>query len=200
MKTLVMGTTNPAKIAQVAAVLAPLGIQVQGADKSKLPLVEEDGITAEENARKKAVAYAAVLKLPVLSMDNALYLDGLSDTQQPGIHVRRIDGVTASSDEELLRHYQDLIASLGQRIGGYWEFALCVAHPDGRVWETTVRQQRIFTSEPSLSRIEGYPLESIQIDPKSGKYVAEMSREEQAQFWQDGIGKPLCEFVASLRL
>lgn len=75
MKTLVMGTTNPAKIAQVRDALAPADIQVEGvADKKLLPQVIEDGATVQENARKKATVYAKALGKTVFSMDNALFL------------------------------------------------------------------------------------------------------------------------------
>jgi len=43
--------------------------------------------------------------------------------------------------------------------------------------------------------IPGYPLESIQIDPASGAYLSEMPPEEQAIFWQQKIGRELCEFL-----
>ena len=46
-------------------------------NKSALPGVVEDGTTAQENARKKAIAYAKALGRLVLSMDNALYFDDL---------------------------------------------------------------------------------------------------------------------------
>ena len=91
MNTLIIGTTNPAKIAQLRDALGSIGISVEGiADKSLLPHVIEDGHTVQENARKKALAYARALGRTVLSMDNALFLDGLQEKNQPGIHVRVI--------------------------------------------------------------------------------------------------------------
>ena len=95
MKTLTIGTINEAKVKQIRGALLSLGIEVNGVEnKSLLPVVEEDGSTAQENAKKKAVAYARVLDRVVLSMDNALFIDGLSSSQQPGINVRRINGRT----------------------------------------------------------------------------------------------------------
>lgn len=43
--------------------------------------------------------------------------------------------------------------------------------------------------------IPGYPLESIQIDKPGGKYMSEMTSEEQDSFWQEKIGRELNEFV-----
>lgn len=197
MKTLIIGTTNPAKIAQLQDVLASIDIQIEGISKKLLPEVIEDGTTVQENARKKAVAYSKVLGQVVFSMDNALFLDGLKPENQPGINVRRIGGLTAVDDEELLQHGISLIKSLGDKITGYWEYGVCIAEPDGKVFETTIKTPRIFTCEPSEKIVQGYPLESIQIDPETGKYISEMTKEEQAEFWQKTIGSELCAFVKS---
>lgn len=200
MQSVTMGTTNQAKIAQIAGALSLIGVEVRGVqDKSLLPEVIEDGTTVAENARKKAIAYAGALGTTVLSMDNALYLDGLPLEDQPGIHVRRINGEVRSSDDELLDHYQQVIRSLGGRIGGRWDFGVCVAGPDGRVWETVIKSPRVFTSERSQKTIHGYPLESLQVDPETGVYIAEMSQTEQAEFWQRAIGSELCRFIQSIK-
>lgn len=199
MQKLIMGTTNLAKINQVKGCLAPLGIEVSGvADKSLLPEVIEDGKTVQENARIKALAYAKALGQRVISMDNALFINGLPDEQQPGIHVRRINGREANSDEEMLTHFQAVISSLGNRVDGYWDFGICVADSNGRFWETTINSPRTFTSARSDKSIEGYPLESIQIDPESGKYLPEMSIDERAQFWQRVIGQELQSFIRTV--
>lgn len=85
---LIFGTTNPAKLAQIQSALHPLGITITGLPE---PIdVEESGQTALENARLKATAYATVTNQRVMATDNALYLDGLPNSQQPGLHVRRI--------------------------------------------------------------------------------------------------------------
>lgn len=199
MKSLLMGTTNPAKIAQVRDALAPLGIQVEGvADKKMLPEVVEDGATVQENARKKAITYAKALGRTMLSMDNALFLNGLTPKDQPGIHVRRIGGTLAATDDELLHHGIALVESLGGKATGWWEYGICIADPDGKINETTIRTPRVFTSKPSEKSVLGYPLESIQIDPETGKYISEMTPEEMTAFWQRTLGTPLCTFIKDM--
>lgn len=202
MKEITFGTTNEAKIKQVRGALSPSGIIVNGVlDKSLLPEVVEDGKTASENARKKSLAYAKALNKTVFSMDNALYLDGLTPEEQPALNVRRIGGTTnRPTDQEMLDYYSSLIKKLGGSINGYWEFGICIANPQGEFKETVIKSPRTFVSEPSKTMIEGYPLESIQIDQNSGRYISEMSQEEQDVFWQNAIGKPLLEFVQSVEL
>lgn len=200
MESIIIGTKNPAKIEQIRGALALAGIGVEGLPVDmEFEEIKEDGITAQENARKKALVYSRALGKPVLSMDNALYFDGLKSEQQPGINVRRIGQRTdRPSDEELIVYFQELISGLGERVGGRWEFAICVAYPDGSTKETTIISPRVFTSKRSEKFIPGYPLESLQIDPESGRYISEMSPDEQGRFWQKAIGAPLCEFVRNL--
>ncbi|MDP2685163.1 MAG: non-canonical purine NTP pyrophosphatase [bacterium] len=199
MKELTFGTTNEAKIKQIRGALAPAGIEVNGvANKSVLPEINEDGKTANENARKKALAYAKALGKTVFSMDNALYINGLTDDKQPALNVRRIGGLTATTDEEMIEYYSKLIDSLGGKAEGYWEFGICIATPEGDYKETTIKSPRTFVSTPTTNRQAGYPLESIQIDPASVKYIADMTQPEQDIFWQQAIGEKLLEFVKSV--
>jgi len=194
---IIIGTTNPAKVEQIRGALQPLGLVINGISKDVvLPEVVEDGKTAQENAFKKATTYANFLKKNVLSMDNALYFDGLKPEEQPGLNVRRIKGSNSRpTDEEMLNYYSNLIENCGGKINGHWEFAVCFVKSTGEKYETTIISPRIFTSKISSTVVPGYPLESIQIDPESGKYVSEMSKEEQASFWQKAIGSELMNFI-----
>ena len=202
MKEIIFGTTNEAKIKQVRGALSPAGIGVMNIlNKEILPEVSEDGKTAVENARKKALAYAKTLGKVVFSMDNALYLEGLSDDKQPGLNVRRPNGITTRiTDEEMIAHYSKLIGSIGERVNGYWEYGFCIATPTGEYQETIIKAPRIYVSKPSPIIQSGYPLESLQIEPESEKYMSELTQEEQDTFWQKVIGKPLLEFVQSVVL
>lgn len=197
MKELIIGTGNKAKKKAFRSVFAPLGITILGTDELGISLdIQEDGSTAQENARKKSLAYAQAVDRPVLSLDNALYLQGLSEDEQPGIHTRRVPEKRGrATDEELLAFYAKTVQQLGGRIEGYWEYAICLADAQGRTLEKTFRTQRIFVAETSPVLLPGYPLESIQIDPVSGMYISEMTEEEQASFWQKTIGEPLVAFI-----
>jgi hypothetical protein len=133
-------------------------------------------------------------------MDNALYIDGLNDDEQPGMNVRRIPGLDhRASDEEMIEYYSNLIEKHGGRMTGHWEFGMCLAFPDGTIREnTSISQKRYFKSEICEIRSPGYPLESIQYDPELNKYIVEMSKEEVDQFWQISIGDKIRELFAGL--
>jgi inosine/xanthosine triphosphate pyrophosphatase family protein len=197
MTELIFGTNNRAKIAQIQGALKPLDIVVRGIGELGIDMdVPEGGVTAQENARLKGTAYAHAAHRTVFSMDNALYLKGLAEANQPGLNVRRIPGsVIRPTDTEMIAYYTQLLADHGGTMDGYWEVAIAIVSPDGSIAETTFRSPRQFTSTPSKQIVDGYPLESIQIDPETGKYISEMSRDEQDVFWQRVIGRPLMEFV-----
>lgn len=198
-KELIFGTGNKAKINQIQGALAGSMIIVKGVNEFSidLPKIEEDGETAVENARKKAVTYARTIGRTVFSIDNALYFDGVSNEDQPGLHVRRIMGIEASTDNEMLQHYTEFLSNHGGQLRGWWEFAVSIARPDGTSAEDVIISHRQFVALPSESVIPGFPLESIQIDLKTGKYIANMTKAEQAKFWQDNIGEPLKAFVTA---
>lgn len=201
MRELIFGTKNEAKIKQIGGVLTPIGVKVVGLPDINLPDIEENGTTAVENAIKKAVSYSKILNDIVFSMDNALYLEGLKPSEQPALHVRRLDGYSARpTDNEMISYYSKLIGKLGNKINGYWEYGICVANPDGNHQETVVRAPRIFVSKPSSVIQTGYPLESLQIEPETGKYMSELSQKESDLFWQKTIGKPVLDFIKSINL
>ncbi len=199
---LIFGTKNSAKIDQLRMALKTLDIEIQGLPANQVfPEIEESGQTALENARQKALTYARLIGQPVLSMDNALYFNDLASDRQPGVNVRRIkDGISRLSDEEVITFYSEFIRKLGHQINGYWEYGICLAYPDGRTEETIIKSPRIFVSQSSPKRIDNYPFESLQIDPDSGRYISEMTLEEQKDFWQKAIGRDLCDFIKRAKI
>lgn len=200
IKELIFGTTNPAKVLQIRGALAPAGIEVNGVvDKSVLPEVVEDGKTANENARKKALVYAKALGKTVFSMDAAIYIDGVLSELQPGLNVRRIPNfVGRPNDEEMIDYYSRLIESVGGVAEGRSEYGICIATPDGRYKETLIVIPRRFISKPTTSRQNGFPLSSLTVDPILDKYTSDMSQEEHDSYWHKLVGNKLVEFVQSV--
>jgi inosine/xanthosine triphosphate pyrophosphatase family protein len=206
MKEIIIGTQNPARVKQLRSALAFVAVKLLTfSDLNKKHIdVAEDGITPSENARKKATTIAKTLGKPALAMDSALYFDAdnFPEEKQPGLEVRRIKGKkNRPTDGELLEYFTALVQEFADEKGqlrGHWDSAVCVAMPGGKVFETTLLSPRIFVSKPCQQMIPGYPLEAIQIDPESGKYIAEMTTEEQAAFWQKTIGEALSHFMAEV--
>ena len=118
---LLYGTGNPAKLDVMRRRLADLGIELIGLKdlgEVRLPEIIEDGKTPLENARKKAEAYFEALHMPVFSCDSGLYFDDVAEEDQPGVHVRTVNGKYLS-DEEMTAHYANLAKKYGGLTGHY---------------------------------------------------------------------------------
>lgn len=201
MKEIILATTNPAKVTHVRSVLSNTEILVSGLPHDLvLPEVIEDGATANENARKKALTYAMALGIAVMAMDNALYIEGLPDDQQPGLHVKRIPGhIGEATDEQMLEYYTELIASLGGQVGAYWELGICLASPAGEYRETTISVPRTLVSSSSPNSSSSYYLEKIQVDSVTGRYFSDMTKDEIDRYWQETMGEILGQFILSTK-
>lgn len=180
---ILVGTTNPAKFDRYATMLRRLpGVEV--VDPRAAPPVRpivEDGVTAAENARKKARVYADATGLPALGVDDALYLPPGAPVRQPGTQVRRYLG-RDSTDEELLDAFLAKIGSLPpHQRRATWLYALCLALPRGREFGAQVTIQTSFTDRPYLPLLPGYPLRSLQLDPASGKPLRDLTPEEESR-------------------
>ena len=86
---ILLATSNAGKLRDFTGAAAPFGITIANIPNfSSLPEVVEDGITFEENARKKAESYSlAVPGELVLADDSGLEIDALGGA--PGVHSAR---------------------------------------------------------------------------------------------------------------
>ena len=87
LNKIVLASHNAHKLAEVRAILAPLGITVIGGDEAGLKDVEETGTTFEENALLKARAGYQQISLPILADDSGLCISALGG--HPGLHSAR---------------------------------------------------------------------------------------------------------------
>jgi XTP/dITP diphosphohydrolase len=111
------------------------------------------------------------------------------------LYVRRIPGNNSATDDELITYYTKLINDHGGSLDGYWEFSFALGNPDGTSEAFVSQTRRQFVDTPDTNMLPGYPLESIQIDAKTSKYITELSAEEQAISWRETLGVPLAEFI-----
>jgi XTP/dITP diphosphohydrolase len=89
MQRILIATSNPGKLRDFAGAAAPHGIEIGSIPNfSSLPTVIEDGLTFEDNARKKAEEYSrAVPEEIVVADDSGLEVDALKAA--PGVHSAR---------------------------------------------------------------------------------------------------------------
>lgn len=182
---LLYGTGNPAKLEAMRRRLSVLGIEIIGLNEisMEVPAVVEDGTTPLENARKKAIEYYKAFHMPVFSCDSGLYIDGIPEEEQPGVHVRTMNGKSLS-DEEMLEHYAGLAKKYGNLTARYRN-AICLVMDEEHIYEameeSMASEPFILTSVPHTIRKEGFPLDSISIDRKTGKYYYDLDESELDQ-------------------
>lgn len=179
---LLYGTGNPAKLNAMKKRLSGLGITLVGLKDlgCEIPEVVEDGKTPLENARKKAVAYFEAFRIPVFSCDSGLYIDGVPENEQPGVHVRRVNGKVLSN-EQMIVHYSSLAKKYGNPTARYRN-AICFVEDEKHIYEAMEPSMGssafILTSKPYPVMKKGFPLDSLSVDIKTGKYYYELTGNE----------------------
>ena len=135
MRKVVIATSNPHKVDEIAAVLGQIGIECVPMEGAGIPEPEENGATFEENARIKAVAYARALGVTVLADDSGLEVDALGGA--PGVHSARYAGIgetraerDAANNAKLLRALEGVPKA---RRTARFVCVLSVARPDGSI-------------------------------------------------------------------
>ena len=193
---LLFGTGNPAKLSVMQERLASLGIELIGLQDLKekgvvIPSVPENGATPLENARQKAMAYFEAFHMPVFSCDSGLYLDGVPEEMQPGVHVRTVNGVSLS-DEQMIEYYSGLAKKYGTLTATY-KNAICFIKDEAHIYEA---MDPSMESEPFLIvetphssiRKKGFPLDSLSVHRNTQQYYYDMPEEALNQFAvEDGV-------------
>ncbi|WP_411675813.1 non-canonical purine NTP pyrophosphatase [Caproicibacter sp.] len=189
---LLYGTGNQAKLALMRRALADLDLKIVGLKELGVlvPEIVETGDSPLENARIKATAYYKLFHRPVFSCDSGLYFEGLPSDLQPGVHVRRVNGMQLG-DDEMIAYYSGLALRYG-RIRATYRNAICFVSDESHLYESMAKQLSgksfLLTSRPHSKRVKGFPLDSLSIDPKTGKYFYDLPMDQADDpVWQSGI-------------
>lgn len=183
-QSLIFASSNPHKVDEVRAILEPLGFCVRGLSDlpaERVPVEpEETGTTFAENARLKAVYYAAALGEACLADDSGLEVDALGGA--PGVLSARYAGVGSARAERDQANNRKLLAELrdvpDERRTARFVCAMCLAAPDGTILaETRGEFPGVIAREPRGSNGFGYdPLLYL---PDRGCTSAELPPEEK---------------------
>lgn len=183
MKKLLYGTGNPAKLESMRRRLGGLQVEILGLEdmEREAPDVPEDGCTPLENARKKALAYHLFYGIPVFSCDSGLYFEGLPEELQPGVHVRTVNG-RYLTDGEMLEYYSSMAEKYGNLKARYRN-AVCLVVDAEHIYESMddslASEFFLLTPVPhSGIRHKGFPLDSLSVDIKTGKYFYDLTEEQ----------------------
>lgn len=172
MKELLIATRNPGKFREISAFLKnePLRL-VSLADLKIEDDIEEDGLTYEENAKKKAQFFSNKSGLMTLADDSGVEIDALDG--MPGRNTRRWLGYEMT-DDEIIEHLYHVAATLPDKNRrAYFNTAVCLVIPSGEVFFSKGRIEGIIAKEPLIKKFPGFPFRSFFSIPEIGKFFFE---------------------------
>ncbi|MDJ0949958.1 MAG: RdgB/HAM1 family non-canonical purine NTP pyrophosphatase [Alphaproteobacteria bacterium] len=124
---LVIASHNAGKVREIAALLAPYGVDAVSAGALDLPEPEETGDSFTANAALKARAAATGASLPALSDDSGLVIPALEGA--PGIHSARWAGPERDFAAAMRRVERELAGKHDR--SAHFVCVLALAWPDG---------------------------------------------------------------------
>lgn len=136
-QSLVIATHNAGKLKEIAALLAPYGIECLSAGSLGLPEPAETGTTFAENALIKARAAAEAAQLPALADDSGLSVTALGG--RPGVYTadwaerQRFEGEPGRDWFMAMGKVEGLLAAQGPEVdrSAWFSCVLALAWPDG---------------------------------------------------------------------
>lgn len=209
MRRILIATSNAGKLRDFAGAAVAHEIEIAGIpDFSSLPVVVEDGLTFEDNARKKAEAYSVYVPGQiVVADDSGLEVDALNGA--PGVHSARYAApdlhnvephlADANTDDDannarVLRELTNV--PVEKRTGRF--VCVLVAAREGRMLATfRGTAEGIILDTPRGKNGFGY--DPLFYFPQIQKTFAELSAEEKSKYSHRGAAfRQLLEWLSSL--
>lgn len=205
---LVYGTNNPAKLSSMKWKLEGLELDLTGLKSIDVELNEPDesGKNPADNARIKALSYYKQLGRPVMSADSGLYFEGVSDEDQPGVHIKRIQGLDLDYDD-LIGFYSALAKKYGGKLLAHYKNALCLVIDEDNVFvlegEQAESEPFYIVDTPHKNYADGFPLDSLSVDVKTMKYyydIEEVKDKYQRTAFDDNVRDFVRRHLAKLEV
>jgi XTP/dITP diphosphohydrolase len=179
---LILATTNKGKTAEIEEMLKNFPVDIKDLQQfGKLPEVEEDGKTFEENAYKKASFYSRILGFPTIADDSGLCVEALNG--EPGIYSARYAGKKASDKEK----YQKILAQMKNKDNrkAYFQCNISIAVPTGAAQSYEAKCNGIITEKAEGAAGFGY--DPIFFYPSENKTFGQMTSSEKGKVSHRGL-------------
>jgi XTP/dITP diphosphohydrolase len=152
---LLVATTNRGKLGEIEPALAGLPFELVTLDRwPDLPPPGESGRTFEENARAKALYYAARTGALTLAEDSGLEIDALGGA--PGVESARFGGEASTYPEKFALIYRALYAAHAEGSSARFVCALALARGDRVLFQTRGTVEGRIAPEPKGEGGFGY--------------------------------------------
>lgn len=176
IKELVLATRNRHKGEELAALLGDMGIRIRTlAEFPDVPDVEEDGITCEANAIKKASEISRATGLTAVADDTGLEVDALGG--RPGVYAARYAGPHATYQDNCRKLLQELAGVPRNRRTARFLTVAAIAAPGERVHVTRGVLDGLIAEQASGSHGFGY--DPVFYIPELGATLAEITAEQK---------------------
>ena len=175
---MLLATTNAGKIREIRELLADLPIEIVALDAFPgLAPPAETGATFAENAREKALYYAARTGLIAVAEDSGLEIDALGGA--PGVESARYGGAATTYPEKFRLIYEALRREGRDTSPARFVCALALAEGDRVVFEATGVVEGTIAPEPAGS--EGFGYDPIFFYPPFGRTLAQVPRDRKGE-------------------
>jgi len=176
MTEIVLATRNRHKGEELTALLGDLNIRIRTlADFPDAPEVEEDGVTCEANAIKKATEIARATGLTAVADDTGLEVDALGG--RPGVYAARYAGEGATYEDNCRKLIQELSGVPRERRTARFITVAAIAVPGEPAQVASGSLEGTITEAPAGSGGFGY--DPVFYVPEVGATLAEISAEQK---------------------
>ena len=130
MRQILIATQNKGKLIEIKALLDDVHLELVTPDMTGIRLtVEEDGLTYQENAEKKARAYADASGLLSVADDSGLEVEALDG--QPGLHSARFSSKPGATDADRRSYLLKLLTAYPKPWMAQFRCIAAVHDPEG---------------------------------------------------------------------
>ena len=170
MKRILIGSTNPSKIAYYQHYLSEFDIEWYILNDLHIQtLSQETGKTTKETAEIKAAYYGQFFDSVICNDSGLYFLDfPLDDPIQPGIFVRRVNNKELT-DEEMINYYSHLASIHGGKLLACYIQSYAI-YEDGKVtsFDVSSEYSKYFAFYMCDHQLDdytlGWPIDSLSID------------------------------------
>lgn len=176
MQTVVLASSNQGKLAELSAMLQPLGYNVKPQSDFNVSDADETGLSFIENAILKARHAASITGLAALADDSGIAVPALGGA--PGIYSARYAGEHGNDGGNIDLLLKNLAGQQDRRAFFYCAIAY-VSHADDPtpVIATGAWHGEILTARTGTN---GFGYDPIFFDPTLQRSAAQLSRDEKA--------------------
>lgn len=152
---IVLATRNEKKIEEIKRVIGDMPVSILTIDAfPECPEVEEEGVTFQENAVRKATTVAQCTGKPSLADDSGLEVNTLSNA--PGVLSSRYAGEGATDGKNIEKLLHEMRSIVDEERNARFVCCLALAFPDGRVEIFSGQVEGRIGREPKGSHGFGY--------------------------------------------